>query len=122
MNKFKKIVSKSSIFYEYLKAINGILDLSDREVQIFSMFMDIDYNWDKCDYGNEMKYITCKGAREHIIKNTKLHKGNLSKYIAKFFKKGLFLSTVNSEVFINKGLMPNIEDNSIILNIEFELK
>ena len=47
MNKLVKGVSKTDLYNEFLKSLNGILDLTDRELQLLSTFIQLDINTPK---------------------------------------------------------------------------
>ena len=47
MNKLVKTVSKTDLYKEFLKSLNGILDLTDRELELLATFIDIDINTPK---------------------------------------------------------------------------
>ena len=44
MNKLVKSVSKADLNTEFLKSLNGILDLTDRELELLATFIAIDVN------------------------------------------------------------------------------
>ena len=47
MNKLVKSVSKADLNTEFLKSLNGILDLTDRELELLATFIAIDVNTPK---------------------------------------------------------------------------
>ena len=47
MNKLVKSVSKADLNTEFLKSLNGILDLTDRELELLATFIAIDINTPK---------------------------------------------------------------------------
>lgn len=47
MNKLVKSVSKTDLLKEFLKSLNGILDLTDRELELLATFIDLDVNTPK---------------------------------------------------------------------------
>ena len=47
MNKLVKGIDKNNLYYEYLKSLNGILNLTDRELTIMVKLMEYDAELDK---------------------------------------------------------------------------
>lgn len=42
MNKLVKTVNKKDLNYEYLRSLNGILELTNRELELLSKFVELD--------------------------------------------------------------------------------
>ena len=47
MNKLVKTVSSSNMYQEFLHVLNGILSLTDRELELFTMLVSLDINYEK---------------------------------------------------------------------------
>ena len=45
MNKLVKTVNKGNLYYEYLNALNGILQLTNRELELLTKFVELDVNF-----------------------------------------------------------------------------
>lgn len=39
MNKLVKVISKTDLYKEFLRSLNGILDLTDRELELLETFI-----------------------------------------------------------------------------------
>lgn len=70
----RRKVSKQDFFLEYIKVLNGILRLSNREAEVFSMLLAID------DYGAS-ENINTKEIRDTITKFLGISEPNLSRYL-----------------------------------------
>ena len=87
MNQYKKKVTQKSRYIEFIKVMNGLLQLSDREAEVLSLLMKIDTEWSPVL--NESKNILSTDFRKAIMEETLINKNNLSKYIKLLKDKGL---------------------------------
>lgn len=117
----KKIIKRKHLHREYLKIMNGILQLSYREAEILSLLLKIDMEWIPVlpvDY----KDILSTDNRRKIMNESRINKNNLSKYISTFKSKGLIVSNTSGGYEISKRLLPDISkgyiDITFILEIE----
>ena len=107
MNKLVKSVSKADLNTEFLKSLNGILDLTDRELELLATFIDIDINTPKLP--NISKNVINTENRKYIKKTLGITPDNLSRYISKFKKEGLLVQgKAEDELVVNKILIPEI--------------
>ena len=107
MNKLVKGVSKTDLYNEFLKSLNGILDLTDRELQLLSTFIQLDINTPKLP--NISKNVISTENRKYIRKTLGITPDNLSRYISKFKKEGLLVQgKAEDELVVNKILIPEI--------------
>lgn len=100
MNKLVKDVTAKRLSYEFLRSLNGIIGLTERELQLLAAMLDI--------YIKDPRYresIDCAEIRKILIKETGISKDNLSRYIRLFKQKGLLVkskkyasSTINSAI------------------------
>lgn len=82
MNKLVKSVSKTDLLKEFLKSLNGILDLTDRELELLATFIDLDVNTPKLL--NIHKNVISTENRKYIKRTLGITPDNLSRYISKF--------------------------------------
>lgn len=82
MNKLVKSVSKTDLLKEFLKSLNGILDLTDRELELLATFIDLDVNTPKLP--NIYKNVISTENRKYIKRTLGITSDNLSRYISKF--------------------------------------
>ena len=107
--KFVKSSSPNKIFLDYIKSINGILELTYREMEILAVLMREDF---LMPLDIEQKNIADKFIRKRIIKENNITKENLSRFISKFKKKGILISDFD-DLYVNPRLMPRLINNQI---------
>lgn len=86
-NQFKKKIKQKNKYREFIRVMNGLLQLSDREAEVLSLLMKIDNEWKPVL--NEAKDILSTDSRKAIMKETYINKNNLSKYVRILKDKGL---------------------------------
>lgn len=107
--KFVKSSSPNKIFLDYIKSINGILELTYREMEILAVLMREDF---LMPLDIEPKNIADKFIRKRIIKENNITKENLSRFISKFKRKGILISDFD-DLYVNPRLMPRLINNQI---------
>ena len=107
--KFVKSSSPNKIFLDYIKSINGILELTYREMEILAVLMREDF---LIPLDMEPKNIADKFIRKRIIKENNITKENLSRFISKFKRKGILISDFD-DLYVNQRLMPRLINNQI---------
>lgn len=116
MNKLVKSVSKADLNTEFLKSLNGILDLTDRELELLAMFIAIDINTPKLP--NISKNVISTENRKYIRKVLGITPDNLSRYITKFKNQGILVKgKIKDEVVVNKALIPEIIGDRVQITI-----
>lgn len=120
MNKLVKGVSKTDLYNEFLKSLNGILDLTDRELQLLSTFIQLDINTPKLP--NISKNVISTENRRYIRKTLGITPDNLSRYITKFKNQGILVKgRVEDEVMVNKALIPEVIGDRVQITIVLRL-
>ena len=120
MNKLVKTVNKADLYKEFLKSLNGILDLTNRELQLLNLLIDIDINTPKLP--NLSKNVVSTENRKYIIKTLGIGQDNLSRYIAKFKRQGIRINgRLEDEIIVNKALIPEIIGDRIQLTIVIKI-
>lgn len=116
MNKLVKSVNKADLNTEFLKSLNGILDLTDRELELLVTFIAIDVNTPKLP--NISKNVISTENRKYIRKVLGITPDNLSRYIARFKKQGILVKgKIEDEVVVNKALIPEIIGDRVQITI-----
>lgn len=116
MNKLVKSVSKADLNTEFLKSLNGILDLTDRELELLATFIAIDINAPKLP--NISKNVISTENRKYIRKVLGITPDNLSRYITKFKNQGILIKgKIEDEVVVNKALIPEIIGDRVQITI-----
>ena len=99
MNKLVKSVNKNDLVTEFLISLNGILRLTDRELELMAELIRLDLN----------QNIANRANRKHIINTLGITKDNLSRYIKSFKQKGILVAgPAEDELSVNKALIPEI--------------
>jgi len=112
MNKYRKHIKPKNKYREFLKVLNGNLHLTERELDIFSVMMKIDEEWEPVEEGG-FKHIISTSNRKRIMKETLVNKNNLTKYVRLFRSKGLLISNSNGGVEVTPMFMPSIKGETI---------
>jgi predicted transcriptional regulator len=115
MNLLKKKVSKSILFSEYTKILNGVLQLSNREAEVFSFLLQKDSVGDSTN-------INTKEIRAEIIKTYNISEANLSRYLGVIKNKGLIIRGQTGKWVINDLVRPVIKDNVFELKFVLEIE
>lgn len=116
MNKLVKSVSKADLNTEFLKSLNGILDLTDRELELLTTFIAIDINTPKLP--NISKNVISTENRKYIRRVLGITPDNLSRYITKFKNQGILVKgKIEDEVVVNKALIPEIIGDRVQITI-----
>lgn len=107
MNKLVKTVNKGNLYYEYLNALNGILQLTNRELELLTKFVELDVNFTPTP--GVSKNVANTDNRRMIKSTMGITPDNLSRYISKFKKEGLLVQgKAEDELVVNKILIPEI--------------
>lgn len=116
MNKLVKTVNKDDLITEFLTSLNGILRLTDRELELMAELIRLDINYNKPP--NEHKNIANRQNRKHIIQTLGITKDNLSRYIKAFKEKGILIAgPAEDELSVNKALIPEIIGDRVQVTI-----
>lgn len=120
MNKLVKTVSNSDLYKEFLKSLNGILNLTDRELELMATFVKLDIEYQK--FPGISKNVANTINRKFIIQNMHITRDNLSRYIKRFKEQGLLVrGKVEDELFVNKMLIPEIIGDRVQITIILKL-
>ena len=120
MNKLVKKVSETDQYKEFLKSLNGILDLTNRQLELLAKFIDLDINTPKLP--NISKNVISAENRKYIKRTLGITPDNLSRYIAKFKSQGILVKgEIEDEVKVNKVLIPEIIGDRVQITIILRL-
>lgn len=115
MKTFSKAVTKPNIYKEYVKVINGLLMLSDREAELLALLLELNDNMPNY---SELDNILSTDNRRIIMAKTRVNKNNLVKYIKTLINKGV-ITKANSRYKLNETMVPKITNGE--LNVCFRL-
>lgn len=105
MNKFILHTNLDNLYKDYLLAINYVLHLTERQIDVLALLMYIDDNHEK--FTVKTKDVISTECRRFICDTLGILNCNLSAYIKHFRKKNIIQSHKRSN-FINRTLMPLI--------------
>lgn len=121
MNKLVKSVPNDDLITEFLHSLNGILKLTDRELELMTTLIKFDINYEKIPNAN--KNIANRNNRRYIIDNLGITKDNLSRYIRSFKEKGILKAgPAEDELCVNKALIPVIIGDRVQITIILKIK
>ena len=116
MNKLVKSVSNSNLYYEFLQSLNGILKLTDRELELFATLLKFDVEYVK--EPNKPKNIANTNNRRWIIENLGITRDNLSRYLKKFRDEGFIVrGRTEGELYVARALIPVIINDRVQITI-----
>lgn len=121
MNKLVKSITKQDLIPEFLTALNGILKLTDRELELMSTLITMDMNYEILP--NVNKNVANRQNRKWIIDNLGITKDNLSRYIKSFKEKGILLAgPAEDELKVNPALIPIVIGDRVQITVIIKLK
>lgn len=121
MNKLVKAVPKADLYLEFLKALNGILNLSNRQMELLACIIYIDVTTPKSNL--KSKNVISAENRKRLKKMTGINFDNMCKHIKKFFKSGILIrGKIEDEVFVNKALIPDLIGDRVQITIILKLQ
>lgn len=121
MNKLVKSITKQDLIPEFLTALNGILKLTDRELELMSTLIDMDINYEVIP--NVNKNVANRQNRKWIIENLGITKDNLSRYIKSFKERGILLAgPAEDELKVNPALIPIVIGDRVQITVIIKLK
>ena len=109
----KKIVSRNNFFKEYISVLNGMLQLSKREAEVFSFLL-------AADLAGFADNVNCKTVRKIIISQLGISKANLSKYLNTIKAKDLIVRGENGKWILNDDVRIKPVENSVYITIILE--
>lgn len=100
---YKITLDKERPYRNYLKLINGVMELTDKELEVLTLFMEYD-----------AENLFSKESRQHLTKT--LNVKNINIYVKKFKDKNLVTKTEKRGVY---KPIPLLEVHS---SIEFKME
>lgn len=121
MNKLVKTVNKTDLYREFIQALNGVLQLTDREQDLMINLIDIDINTPKLQDSD--KNVVSTENRKYLRSITGITNDNLSRYLGKLKDKGLIVKGKTEDTWVvNPALIPEIIGDRVQLTIVLRLK
>ncbi len=115
MNLRKKVSSDgTSLYTEYVNILNGVLQLSNREVEVLSFILAID--------GSGERSINSKNARTAMTGYLSISEPNLSKYLNTLKSKGLIVrDPIDNKWVVNDYIRPDVIGGILEVTITLDL-
>ena len=121
MNKLVKSVNKTDLYREFLKSLNGVLQLTDRELDLMILLVELDVNTPKIP--GYSKNVISTENRKYLKSATGITGDNLSRYIGKLKDKGLIIKgKADDEWMVNPALVPEIIGDRVQITIVLRLE
>jgi DNA-binding transcriptional ArsR family regulator len=114
MNLLRKKVSKDTLFSEYAKIVNGVLELSPRVLEVFSFLLLADGEGERADINNKV-------VRSRIISKFNISAANLSRYLKVLRDKGLSVRNERGKWVLNDVIRPIMKDGKLELKFILEV-
>jgi hypothetical protein len=121
MKQYHKKVSAKNRYKEVAKVLNGVLQLTERELTLFAILMYIDRYWPKKDIEN--KDLLSRLSRKYIMKELGLLKSNLSHYANRLKEKAVvILADDGKRYLLNPLFKIDEKDNKfeILFTLDFK--
>lgn len=122
MNKLVKQIDRDELYSEFLKVLNGIIDLPKRELQLLTELVKLEAEPQLS--GNEPESGVISGVnRKYIEKTLGITQDNQSRYFKKFKDLGyLVKGKIDKQWLVNPILSPIVIRDRIQITIILKLK
>lgn len=120
MNKLVKTVHKTDLYREFLKSLDGVLQLTTREQDLMVLLIELDVNTPKLP--GYSKNVISTENRRYLKTATGITSDNLSRYIGRLRDKGLIVKgKADDEWTVNPALIPEVIGDRVQLTIILRL-
>ena len=121
MNKLVKTVKKTDLYREFLKSLDGVLQLTTREQDLMVLLIELDVNTPKLP--GYSKNVISTENRRYLKTATGITSDNLSRYIGRLKDKGLIIKgKADDEWVVNPALIPEVIGDRVQLTIVLRLE
>lgn len=111
----RKKVQKHSLYSEYVNVLNGVLQLSKREAEVFSFLLAADAN-------GEHLNINARHIRSALMQSLGISESNLSLYLSTLKKLGLIVRNEDRKWVINDVVRPGGTDEVVEITVTLEVE
>ena len=117
MNKLVKTVDKQQLAREFLLSLNGILKLTEKQINILLFLIKINPTLEIVDDCPES--IISNRIRKLICKEVGVTQDNLCRHLTQFKQKGLIIpSKYDRKVFeLNKAIIPELINDRVQITV-----
>jgi hypothetical protein len=116
----KQRIKKQNLYREFLKIINGVQELPQREIDILSLLMKIDEEWHPRS-NRDVKNVTSTDNRRYVMAETRILKPNFTKYLNTLRKRGLLVKNEHGGDEVLRDLFPKVENGKVSITFILEL-
>ena len=117
MNKLVKQVKKEDLYSEFLKALNGIIDLPKRELQLLTLLVRLQMEPQLSNNDPETGVLSANN-RKYIERETGITQDNQSRYYKKFKDLGyLVRGKIDRQWLVNQILLPQVIKDRVQITI-----
>ena len=111
----RKKVQKHNLYSEYVDILNGVLQLSKRESEVFSFLLAADAN-------GEHLNVNARHIRSALRHSLGISESNLSLYLSTLKKLGLIVRSADHKWVINDIMRPGGTDKVVEVTITLEVE
>ena len=114
MNKLGKSVARADLLKEFLKGLNGVLNITNRESEILEELIQLQTG--NAEYKDG---VINRKTRKHIIQTLKITPDNLSRYLKRFKELGILVPSkkYHDEFVVNNALIPEVIGDRVQITI-----
>lgn len=117
MNKLVKQIKKDDLYSEFLKTLNGIIDLPRRELQLLTLLVRLQVEPQLSDNDPENGVISGQN-RKYIERELGITQDNQSRYFKKFKDLGyLVKGKFDKQWLVNQILIPQVIKDRVQITI-----
>lgn len=119
MKAYRKKINKRELYRYFLVLTNSLLQLTDRELDVLALLMQIQMEG-RTVLGKPVDILGTDNRRL-IMKETRINKNNLSKYIKNMKERGIILNDENGH-YINGMFIPDVKNGlaEVLFVLELE--
>jgi hypothetical protein len=109
----RKLVTKDNFVRVYITVLNGLLQLTPREIDVYSVIVKLDLQWQPKMTG-DVKNLLSTDNRRLVMKSANISKANLTRTVKKLLSIGLLELSLDNRYLIPELMKPNIiYDNKV---------
>ena len=122
MNKLVKTVKKDELYSEFLKSLNGIMDLPKRELQLLTLLVKLQMEPQLSNNDPESGVLSANN-RKFIETTIGITQDNQSRYYKKFKELGyLVKGKIDRQWLVNQILLPQVIKDRVQITLILRIK
>lgn len=122
MNKLVKTVRKDELYSEFLKSLNGIMDLPKRELQLLTLLVKLQMEPQLSNNDPESGVLSANN-RKFIETTIGITQDNQSRYYKKFKDLGyLVKGKIDRQWLVNQILLPQVIKDRVQITLILKIK